>query len=539
MKWRRISLVNSVLVSSSLLLSGWNHLAAQGAEAKPPASTKRAAAAAAGRKTRPELEQVFIAMENGVKLQAVVATPRGNPPDGGYPLTIGTLGWGAYLKLEGSGGSSSAGYVSLTYMPRGQSKSRGFSTMMGEQEWKDMSAVISWAIANLPVNPDKIAVRGGSQGGVHSWMAAVHDPRVKTIIPSVSAINLPGSFFDIDHGAVRHMLPLVVRPTRARSNGFLENLWEAALDEKWEVLKPVFEQRRLTPEMIAGIKAPVFILHAWQDMVFPSDFEVEAFERLTVPKKLYIGVGGHRTPESTQEEETLRKQLQGRWLAYWLKGEQNGIMEEKPVTLMLSPAWERHDFDSFPKPAGTRQWYLHPDGTLGAQPDPAAKTITLRHEVKKAGLNLRQAVESQFTNITDAIPQSRLSFETSPFDEEVTVIGKPELHLSIKPSSKSYQVVALLKDIGPDGKPFLISRFSLASKDAEPGQAGKPVAIKSRLIGHKFYKGHKLKLEVMNYDVGEVNEQDMYVPLFEPYTVEMPLTGEGAASLVLPVGVRP
>ena len=211
-------------------------------------------------------------------------------------------------------------------------------------------------------------------------------------------------------------------------------------------------------------------------------------------------------------------------------------MEEKPITLMLSPAWERYDFDSFPEPASLRSWYLHPDGTLGVKPSTTTETITLRHDVKETGLNLRQAIANHFANITESIPQNRLSFESTAFDEEVIVIGKPELHLSIKPSSKAYQVVALLKDISPDGNEFLISRFAVASKAAEPERGEKLVAIKSRLIGHKFSKGHKLKLEVMNYDMGEVNEQDMYVPLFEPYTVELPVTGEGAATLIMPIG---
>jgi len=42
----------------------------------------------------------------------------------------------------------------------------------------------------------------------------------------------------------------------------------------------------------------------------------------------------------------------------------------------------------------------------------------------------------------------------------------------------------------------------------------------------------------MNYDMGEVNDQDMYVPLFEPYTVELALMGDSAASLVLPMSLH-
>jgi len=113
--------------------------------------------------------------------------------------------------------------------------------------------------------------------------------------------------------------------------------------------------------------------------------------------------------------------------------------------------------------------YLRPDGTLSAQPGTAAKMITLHNEVKKSDLSLRRAFETQFTNITEAIPQSRLAFETTAFEEEVIVIGRPELRLSIASSAKSYQVVGLLKDVSAEGKQFLISRFALASRVPGPG----------------------------------------------------------------------
>ena len=130
---------------------------------------------------------LFMTMRDGTVLDATITLPADSIPAGGFPSIV---------LIHGSGGSkadmvpyaavlANNGYASLAYSVRGQGNSGGYSTSSGETERLDLDEVIQYFRHQTNINPEKIGVAGGSQGGIHSWMAAAYRMAgVKAIIPT-------------------------------------------------------------------------------------------------------------------------------------------------------------------------------------------------------------------------------------------------------------------------------------------------------------------------------------------------------------------
>jgi hypothetical protein len=144
-------------------------------------------------------------------------------------------------------------------------------TPIGERVW-DMSRLIDWALANLGVNPDKIAMTGNSGGGTITVFAAACETRISVAIPGCYFCTFEGSIGSINHCDCNYV-PGILR-----------------FGEMYDV---------------AGLIAPrpFNAIAGRDDPIFPIDQVKFAYGKLKeiytvagVPEqcKLYIGDGGHR-----------------------------------------------------------------------------------------------------------------------------------------------------------------------------------------------------------------------------------------------------
>lgn len=144
-------------------------------------------------------------------------------------------------------------------------------TVIGERVW-DMSRLIDWALAALPIVPERIAITGNSSGGTTSLFAAAVDTRIAVAVPSCYFCTFAASIGSIYHCDCNYF------------QGMLN------LAEMYEV---------------AGLIAPrpVRMVAGQADQIFPIDAVRFAFAELQriyraagVPGNcsLYIGPGGHR-----------------------------------------------------------------------------------------------------------------------------------------------------------------------------------------------------------------------------------------------------
>ena len=144
-------------------------------------------------------------------------------------------------------------------------------TAIGERVW-DISRLLDWALANLPVDPTRVAITGNSGGGTTSLFAAACETRLAVAVPSCYFCTFAGSIGSIFHCDCNYVPGLL-------------RLGE--MDD------------------VAGLTAPrPFLAIAGQDdPIFPLAYVREGFERLRRIYaaagvgdrcELYVGAGGHR-----------------------------------------------------------------------------------------------------------------------------------------------------------------------------------------------------------------------------------------------------
>ncbi len=144
-------------------------------------------------------------------------------------------------------------------------------TPIGDRVW-DISRIIDWATANLPVDTTKIAVTGNSGGGTVTLFASACDTRITISMPSSYFCTFAGSIGTIAHCDCNYI------------PGILE------LGEMGDV---------------AGLIAPraFCAIHGEKDPIFPITETRKSFKHLQeiyaaagAPDncKLYVGPEGHR-----------------------------------------------------------------------------------------------------------------------------------------------------------------------------------------------------------------------------------------------------
>ena len=144
-------------------------------------------------------------------------------------------------------------------------------TPIGERVW-DTSRLIDWAVANLPIDADRIAITGNSGGGTISVFASACDTRIALSMPGCYFCTFVGSIGTIHHCECNYV-PGLLR-----------------LGEMYDV---------------AGLIAPrpFCAIAGRHDPIFPIDHVHEAFDRLKAVYEvagagdkceLAVGEGGHR-----------------------------------------------------------------------------------------------------------------------------------------------------------------------------------------------------------------------------------------------------
>ena len=183
--------------------------------------------------------ECWITMNDGVRLAASIFTPTTVQPEQGWPAIL-------LIHGHGDAGSKAAlverahhyvqrGYLVATYSVRGQGCSEGLTFHLGARELFDLQDVIDWVLTELPVDPQKLAVCGSSQGGWHAYMAAAHHPQVATVVPE--NIVTDQAEFAVRNGCLTRWFFL--RPMRRRimSAGLQELARQWAISGEWERLQ--------------------------------------------------------------------------------------------------------------------------------------------------------------------------------------------------------------------------------------------------------------------------------------------------------------
>ena len=499
-------------------------------------------------------KEYWLTMNDGVRLDASAFTPEGEQPEGGWPSILLVHGHGdAGNKTSMFGRAkryADRGYLTVSYSVRGQGDSEGLVSHMNARELFDLQDVISWMLDDLPIHAEKLGVCGSSQGGWHAYMAAAHHPQVATVVPENMDVDI--AEFAVHNGCLAKWFFTRTMRRRILTAGLQEIARQWALAGDWFRIREWVNAT--SPYLFVDrIQCPIFIVHGWHDVGMPPNKTFEMFDRISSPKKMYVGGGGHDGLDSASARD-VRTELIDRWLDYWLKGEDNGIMQEPAIMYTQRPGWAHVEAGTFP-PDGVeiQLLYLNANEPEQAVPDKLDETFeVLRPQAVRAltdeapsgasihsnitnrpmnpKYGLADALNDDMAGVADALAREVIEFASAPVDKAMEIAGSPVAKLFLMPNRPQCQVVVDLYDVSDDGKRNLISRGQFGTRVAEPGQH-LMAEIEMRTIGYAVEAGHHLLLEVSNYDTTYA------FPYFEPCVSRLFHDTQHPSLIELPVRV--
>jgi putative CocE/NonD family hydrolase len=374
------------------------------------------------------------------------------------------------------------GYGCVRVDSRGTGKSPGRSDPSSYQEALDFYDAIEW-IAKQPWCSGKIGTLGISYHASSQWRVAnLRPPSLKCIMPwegradqyrdqayhgGIFALGFIGNWW-LTHTA-HHLLgrPRAYNPD-AFQNDMIWNMMRNDLDsEYW----------RLCSARWDAITVPLYSVGNWGGFALHLRGNTEGYmNAASEVKKLRIHTGTHFHPFHSEEGRT--DQL--RWMDYWLKGIDTGILDEPPVKLEIRIGGSARPYPfRFENewPLARTQWtklYLRIDrepspdqhaveGQLvAAPPQQAAKLTYSASGMTKAGV----ASGSSLSTTHGGGARLGVAFETAPMEKDTEITGPLMMNLWVSSTSEDMDIFVTLRNIGPDGKDVW-----------EVGQHGQPVPL--------------------------------------------------------------
>ena len=266
------------------------------------------------------------------------------------------------------------------------------------------------------------------------------------------------------------------------------------LDSDW------YEERNPI-NLARNIDIPVY-LQIDQGRGWTVDGHIELFDVLKGPKKLDIGsYPPMQSRPWVEEHDTMF-----RWYEYWLKGVDNGIMDEPAVRVFVEGSREVLTAEQWPpKDVEYRSLYLRPRRKLSTQPEPTGPEHAPPDGFYQAPLTVTDEVEV-------------LSWSTAPFEEETELIGTGAAHLFAEIDQPDTNFILRLWDAGPDGSRQLMTTGYLKASHRELDERtreGNPYHPHTRAVpvelgtieeyvlrlypfASTFRPGHRLVVELSN-----------------------------------------
>jgi len=251
------------------------------------------------------------------------------------------------------------------------------------------------------------------------------------------------------------------------------------------------------------VEVPTLLATGWYD--FFQRCQIDAFVALQeqdVPVKLVVGSGTHGTPPPIPVYE---------WFDYWLKGIDNGIMDEPPVQYYCMEADEWRWANEWPpEEVEYVDYYLHEDGVLStdsptASEEPASYTYDpMDPVITRGGTNLFLSSGSLDQTPVVLGRDDILTYTGSPLTEEVEVAGPLTVVLSVSSDCLDTDFTAKVIDVQPGGELMLVAdgiiraryRDSMATPELmEPGEVY-AITFDIGNIDYLFEAGHRIRVDI-------------------------------------------
>jgi putative CocE/NonD family hydrolase len=322
------------------------------------------------------------------------------------------------------------------------------------------------------------------------------------------------------------------RMTRGRSPVPLDWATECvshhSYDEFWQARS--FERR------LAGVTAPVLNVGVLHDHFIRGTMRFH--EGLTVPRRMLL-VPGALDLDATAGDGGLAG-LQIRWFDYFLRGTENGVLDEPGVRYYLTGARQWTDQAEWPGAAEPTSLFLTASGGgAGSRDDdgglawePAGRgSLLLSHDPAAPSRTPGDVGDQR------SFGPGALTFTTAPLERDLTVTGLPRLVLSAAPGAADVDFCVRLSDVFPDGSAHLLNVGALKGRhvhsheepaDLEPGQAYQ-FDIEILTVTNVFRPGHRIRVDVSGSDF------PFYAPNPVKAQTDVFCGGDDPSRLILPV----
>lgn len=445
------------------------------------------------------------------------------------------------------------GYAGARVDIRGTGRSGG--TLPGgeytETEQRDAETVIAW-LAAQPWCTGAVGMQGISWGGFNAIQVALRRP------PALKAILAVDASDDLFHDDVHYIdgLPHLdeyalmidhLNMLPAAPEFRLDDEALARMDtEPWLISflaqaqdGPFWRRASLRPDY-GRLTVPAYLIGGWYDGY--RDSVPRMLAHGPAPVRVLIGPWNHSYPHNAVPGPAIEWRADAvRWWDHWLKGAENGIMSEPPVTVYVRhwhppdvelaeiPGRWRQERALPPERAEFRTWFCGPDGSLSAPP-PAPSARSLRY-VPSAGIAAGHWWGELTADQRGADAWS-LTFDTAPLESDTEILGFPRVELTGSADAGPLHWFARLSDVAPDGTVTLVTGAGRAGvpdplRDPAPAADG-ALPLELHVTSWVFPRGHRIRLAVSNA------MWPMIWPTPSPATAELRL-GPAGTRLVLPV----
>ncbi len=514
---------------------------------------------------------VLLTWSDQYRTRIDIAYPQRAAPSSGWPGVLVVHGGGRSRKVgwaqETMRRLATAGFVAFGYDVRGQGDCPRLNPQHGQNRFTHLRRTIDMADCfhllgtrlSGVLDPKRLGVYGQSQGGSHGLHAAAYSglalpgkgyrktmPKILAVVTDVQVLDrlddlLPGGTLfqaaalagafaktGTKHGIVQAFLkddPVAARKALLAEPGLII----------WDLLKKS--------------DTPLFLMNSWDDGKHIVRTNANALARMKpgVPRRLLLSTGGHHSVLN-YIEDLLGFESTQRWMSRFLKGEQNGIDKEPLVDAAVIPAnprvyldprsqWQHRRSRTWPITKPSRRFYLRSGKRLLSSAPSSTETVaSLNHRVRrgygalqflKDGANLRK--------VLPAIPQQKLPFNTAAVSKATELFGRAVCELELTPTRSSFQVVATLYDIDPQGNARFITTGSVGVRGTS--SARQRVRIELDDVAYILPAGHRFRLSLENLHLymQPKHPRLFAAPFFHSYRLQPHIDRRFAPRLDLPL----
>ncbi len=410
-------------------------------------------------------KNVAVPMRDGVKLALDIYKPTAD--NGPWPVIL------AYSPFQKERFFESArpafycpkGYVCVQAAERGSGFNEGRFTFHGKTAAEDGYDIIEW-IAAQPWCNGNVAMMGASGYGVMQWLTApLNPPHLKALVVLGTTDNYRGLCYP--GGVLRRpfVLGLVSGLTLAA-------IWPGPIEGKeppMNVISEIFSHTEDGPfwwehgggwKNAGKIKAPVLNLIHTPNRLHAM-YHLRSYADIKSTKKLVITPWTNENYQPWIFETTSFNEYILRWLDYWLKGIDTGIMDEPEIAIYDNGTGKWRFENEFP--LKRTQWtgfFLHGKpangeyGTISVK-EPEEEKPDIYHN-----LSLNTALTTSYglkSTLTEPERPRNVAYISPPLEEDLTVWGPVSFTLyasTTQEVTSDWSFFVKMGEMVPEGVPL-------------------------------------------------------------------------------------